>query len=29
MSHSIFPAENTTKIFIEKFGKQLPSDEGV
>jgi hypothetical protein len=29
MSQPIFPVEDTTKIFIEKFGKKLPIDEDV
>ena len=29
MSQSVFPVENITKIVIDKFGKEIPSDEGV
>jgi hypothetical protein len=29
MHKSILPVEDITIFFIDKFGKQLPSDEGV
>jgi len=29
MSQSVFPVENITKIVIDEFGKEIPSDEGV